>query len=92
MFDNLTKLRNEQPTAFWALVVLVVVVIVGGFWSRSEISNANAQRIAAEQGKRGAEAAVKKALAEKGAAEKAAAKAQAAATNAEAAARKAAAA
>ena len=73
MFENLTKLRNEQPAAFWALVVLVVVVIAGGLWSRSAISNANAQRIAAEQGKRGAEAAAKKALSEKGATETAAA-------------------
>ena len=35
MFENLTKLRNQQPAAFWALVVLVVVVIAGGLWSRS---------------------------------------------------------
>ena len=69
MFENLTKLRNEQPAAFWALIVLFVVVIAGGIWSRSAISNANAQRIAAEQGKRSAVAAVKKALAEKGAVE-----------------------
>ena len=63
-----TKLQKDYPAAFWGLLALVAVVIIGGIWSQSALSSANNKRMAAEKSKASVETALKKAEAEKTAA------------------------